>query len=376
MVGATTALALADLGLKVAIIDKFAPQDFSSEQVYDLRVSAISLASQYLLEQLNIWPQLQQWRLCPYQRLGVGEQALAYTEFHSEELKQPYLGHIIENRLIQLSAWQQLKLRSNITLLCPDELLAVNTHADGVELTLSSCKLQTKLLLGADGANSSVRKLTNIGTTGWQYGQSAMLIHVETEYKQQDITWQQFFETGPVAMLPLSGKQASLVWYHNPNEIARLSKLSNTQLTEEIHQVFPKKLGKISVINKASFPLTRRHANQYVKPHIALLGDAAHTINPLAGQGVNIGFKDVKALQMTFAKAIGEGRDWSSFEVLKEYEQARRADNLLMMTGMDVIYQAFSHPSKIVKALRNIAIFGAGKTPVLKEKMLAYACGL
>lgn len=376
MIGASTALAIAELGLTVAVIENKTSEAFHPAQAYDLRVSAISKASEILLTQLGAWQQLTQWRLCPYQRLGVWEVPSAYTEFNSHDIDEPHLGHIVENRLLQLSLWQQVTQKENIQLFCPEQLINFTVNEQGVEVQLSKQQLKTQLIVAADGANSQVRDIAHIGLTGWNYQQAAMLIHVETEAEQQNITWQQFLPAGPVAMLPLSGKNASLVWYHRPDEIKRLASLPNQQLTEQIHQHFPERLGKVTVLNKAFFPLTRRHANQYIKERVVLVGDAAHTINPLAGQGVNLGFKDVKALQLAMAEAIGNNQSWSSFNTLKHYEKARRADNLLMMSTMDILYTSFSHPSPIVKGLRNLAVFTAGKAPILKDKMLTYACGL
>ena len=376
MVGAASALSLAQLGLKVAIVEKVAPNSFNTEQPFDLRVSAISLSSQHLLEQLDAWQQITQWRLCPYKRLGVWELEPSYTEFSAAEIEQTHLGHIVENRLIQLSLWQQINQHEKIQLFCPESLVGFEQNNEQVIVQLTNQTIVTKILIAADGANSQVRKLANIGTTGWDYQQSAMLINVETDLSQQDITWQHFRSTGPVAMLPMPGNNASLVWYHDKEEIARLSKLPNEQLQALVMESFPKKLGDIKVIDKASFPLTRRHANHYQSHRILLLGDAAHTINPLAGQGVNLGFKDVKALQMIIAKAIGEGKCWSDVDVLAAYEKERRKDNLLMMSAMDMLYSGFSHPSPLVKLARNSGLFMANKLPALKGKALTYACGI
>jgi 2-octaprenyl-3-methyl-6-methoxy-1,4-benzoquinol hydroxylase len=391
MVGAASALSLANLGLKVAIIEQFQPQSFVDNQDLDLRVSAISLASEHLLTQLGAWPQLKEWRLCPYLRLGVWEHQASYIEFNANDIKQSHLGHIIENRLIQLSLWQQINKHQDITLFCPASLVSFIQNKDEIKLTLIKTPLDkvepqtnhisAKLLIAADGANSQVRKLANIGITGWDYQQSAMLITIETQNAQQDITWQQFFETGPVALLPLPGKStlggyASLVWYHQKHEIKRLSALSNDQLQEEILQNFPKRLGNIKVINKGAFPLTRRHANTYQKERVLLLGDAAHTINPMAGQGVNLGFKDAKALQTVIASAIANTECWHQPSVLSRYEKMRRKDNLIMMSTMDVLYTGFSHPSPAVKFVRNIGLTMANKVPFLKNKALAYACGV
>ena len=382
MVGAASALSLAQLGLTVAIVEQNIPTKYSPEQNFDFRVSAISLASENLLAQLGAWRQIEAWRHCPYQRLGVWEHDFTHTEFNAQDIGQSHLGHIVENRLLQLSLWQEIEQHSNVTLYTPNTLQEIHQKIEQVELTLlSQEKISAKLLIAADGAHSKVRQLVGIGVTGWDYQQSAMLINVETQALQENITWQQFFETGPVAMLPLPGKSqlggnASLVWYHNRDEIKRLSSLKNSQLEKEIITAFPKRLGKIKVIDKAAFPLTRRHANQYQKNRVLLLGDAAHSINPMAGQGVNLGFKDVKVLSSVIASAISTGECWHEQQVLTQYEKLRRKDNLLMMSTMDALYGVFSHPSLLVKAVRSAGLIIANKVPYLKNKALAYACGV
>lgn len=403
MVGAASALTLAQLGLRVALVEQFEPTPYLPEQNLDLRVSAISIASQHLLEQVEAWSQITQWRACPYERLGVWEQAYAYTEFNAHDIEQQQLGHIVENRLLQLSLWQKINAQTNIKVFCPYNLINLSQEASQANLTLKNKisltekNITAKLVIAADGANSQVRKMVDIGITAWDYQQSAMLINVKTEKPQQNITWQQFLPTGPVAFLPLmkpslakddqliennaeQGGYASLVWYHQRDEIKRLSALSNQQIQQEIITVFPKRLGKIEVIAKGAFPLTRRHANSYQSKRVLLLGDAAHTINPMAGQGVNLGFKDVKALQTVIASAISHGECWHNIDVLGRYETMRRKDNLLMMSTMDALYHSFSHPSPIVKTLRNVSLLAINKVPfintVVKSKALAYACGI
>ena len=385
MVGAASALTLAQLGLQVALVERFTPENFSVEQPLDLRVSAISLASQNLLKQAGAWQQVEQWRACPYKRLGVWELDSAYTEFNADNIEQTHLGHIAENRLIQLALWQQISIMSNIHTFCPDSLVSLNQDNDKASLTLTNSTITAKLVIGADGAQSKVREMSAIGLTGWDYQQSAMLINVETSLRQQDITWQQFSPTGPVAFLPLPGESplggyASLVWYHQRDEITRLASLSNSQLQQEVLNCFPKQLGDIKVLAKGAFSLTRRHANTYQHKRVLLLGDAAHIINPMAGQGVNLGFKDVIALQHVIADAISNGETWHDVAVLSRYEQMRRKENLLMMSTMDALYASFSHPSPFIKVARNLALLAVNKVPFLnstvKSKALAYACGL
>jgi len=381
MVGASMALSLAEIGLSVILVEKNKPAPFLQDQAIDLRVSAISRASEQLFEQLDVWQDIIKMRVTPYSRLGVWETELSYTEFNAQSINEPHLGHIIENRLIQLALWGKIEQQNNIYVLCPGNVSDLSFQTGAAHnlhpiLTVNEQEISAKLVVAADGGQSMIRQLAGIGCTGWQYQQSAMLIHVETEREQQDITWQQFTPTGPMAMLPLPGNEASLVWYHDKAEIKSLSALSNEALTEQVAQHFPEKLGKIKVLNKASFPLTRQHANQYVLNNLVLVGDAAHSINPLAGQGVNLGFKDVKALQTVIASAIGNAECWYSENVLNRYEVQRRADNALMMTAMDIFYKGFSHPLPAIKLLRSVGLFAAHRVPFFKERALEYACGL
>lgn len=376
MVGAASALSLAQLGLKVTVIERSSPKGVTHDEPFDLRVSAISVASEQLLANLGAWQLIDKSRICPYRRLGVSESDLAYTEFNAASIKQSHLGHIVENRQIQLALWQQCQAHQNIELIVGKEVQSIEQSETHAIVSTADSKIETKLVLAADGGNSFVRELAGIGTTGWNYDQSAMLINVTTELEQQDITWQQFTPTGPLAMLPMSGQNASLVWYQQRDEIKRLAGLSNEELTQLIHQHFPEKLGRVNVVDKGYFPLTRRHANQYRSGRILLLGDAAHSINPLAGQGVNLGFKDVSALAQIIATAIAEGTNWHEEKILRQYQAARRTDNLMMMSAMDALYATFSNNSPILKVIRNVGLFAAQRTPVLKNKVLEYACGL
>ena len=261
-------------------------------------------------------------------------------------------------------------------MFCPDVVQSFQQTSEQVFVNTNEQQLAAKLLIAADGPNSQIRQSAGIGTNGWDYLQSAMVINVKTELEQQDITWQKFKTTGPVAMLPLPGKNASLVWYHHRDQIKQLSQLPDLQLQSQLVKNFPEILGGIEIVNKASFPLVRRHANNYFNNRVVLIGDAAHAINPLAGQGVNLGFKDVKTLQTLIAKAIGEGQCWHDPHLLRKYQSKRRFDNLLMMTGIDAINSVFTHPSSVVKLLRNTGLVLTNTLPKLKREALAYACGV
>ncbi|WP_337262045.1 MULTISPECIES: 3-demethoxyubiquinol 3-hydroxylase [unclassified Serratia (in: enterobacteria)] len=377
MVGAAAALGLAQAGLSVALLEHQAPEAFDGQTPPDLRISAIGCTSVGLLKQLGAWQAVEQMRLAPYRRLETWEWETSRVAFDAASLGLPELGFMVENRILQLALWQQLERCENLTLHCPAKLQSMQRVEDHWLVTLSSFEtLQARLVIGADGAHSQVRKLAAIGTSGWQYRQSCMLITVETGAPQQDVTWQQFFPSGPRAFLPLYDQWASLVWYDSPQRIRQLQALPLAQLEREIAAAFPARLGAVKVHAAGSFPLVRRHAQRYVQPGLVLLGDAAHTINPLAGQGVNLGYRDVDALLDVISAARELGEDWASEAVLLRYQRRRRTDNLLMQSGMDLFYTAFSNNLVPLSVARNLALMVAQRAGKLKEHALKYALGL
>lgn len=378
MIGAATAIGLAQLGLSVTVIEAFRPEAYTSEQAIDLRVSAISLATETLLERLGALESLTQMRRAPYLGLETWELEGCITCFHADAIGVSHLGHIVENRLIQLALWQEFESLDNLELLCPRSLDSFSRSEDGVCVTLDDGqRLDAKLLVGADGANSQVRTWAGIGLTGWDYAQSAMLINIETAVGQQDVTWQQFTPQGPRSLLPLPGNNASLVWYDDASRIAQLSTLSNAALAQQIKMHFPERLDRqFKVLNKGSFKLTRRHAQAYFSDNLVILGDAAHTINPLAGQGVNIGFKDVDALISVIGDKLSQQEAWWSNAALSEYQNRRYRDNQLMMAAMDLFYAGFSNDLLPLKVLRNAALKLANIDSPIKKQVLKYAMGL
>lgn len=379
MVGAATAIGFAKQGRKVALVEGYAPKAFSPEQALDIRVSAISEHSVAILNQLGAWESIHQMRVCPYRRLETWEHPECRTRFHSDALDMKQLGYIVENRLTQLGLWQQFQAYNNITLHCPDTLEAIEFGDENQVVLASGVSFVADLVVGADGANSKVREQAGIGITAWDYRQRCMLINVETELPQQDITWQQFTPNGPRSFLPLATLgsqvegtgQGSLVWYDTPKRIKQLCAMTPEQLREQVLTHFPAELGDIKVLQWGSFPLTRRHAQSYYSQNCVLVGDSAHTINPLAGQGVNLGFKDVEALL-----AVCEGQTTIGSQILRQYERKRRPDNLLMQSGMDLFYKGFSNDVGPLKLMRNAALKMADNAGPIKAQVLRYALGL
>lgn len=382
MVGAAAALGLAQMGWHVAVVEHENPEPFVPESEPDVRISAIGCTSVNLLRRLGAWDAIANMRVTPYRGLETWEWDESKVAFNAASLSLPELGFMVENRLLQLGLWQQFFHYSSLSLHCPAQLVSMsksghNANSEQWELTLDNGEcLRSSLVIGADGANSMVRKFAGIGITGWQYRQSCMLITVETERPQQDVTWQQFFPSGPRAFLPLHNHYASLVWYDSPARIRQLQGLSLLELQQEVLRAFPERLGNVKVKAAASFPLVRRHAQTYFKSGVVLVGDAAHTINPLAGQGVNLGYRDIEALLSVLSEANKNQESYSSDAVLSRYQRKRYPDNLLMQTGMDVFYKAFSNQLPPLRLLRNLGLMAAQRSGKLKEWALKYALGL
>ncbi len=376
MVGSTLACCLADSGLNIVVLEAARPPEFSSDQPPDLRVSALSMASRNILESVGAWDQVVNKRLCPFRTMRVWE-AVGNTEFRAQDIGETELGYIVENRLLQLALLEHLEAQNKIELRCPvsTQRIIYNKHSSVIHLDDS--EIHARLIIGADGANSQVRQSARIGVSSWDYKQHAMVINVETGYGQQDITWQRFRPSGPQAFLPLAGSYASLVWYNSPDEITRLKSLSDDMLLKQLIIAFPSCLGKIKrILQRGSFPLKRQHALDYVKTGVALIGDSAHTINPLAGQGVNIGLLDAAALAEVIIDSHQAGHDFSNLTVLKRYEKLRKMDNLLMMTTMDAFYRVFSNDFRPIRLLRNLGLGLADKLGPAKHRIIRHAMGL
>ncbi|MDG6263292.1 FAD-dependent oxidoreductase [Glaesserella parasuis] len=377
MVGAATALGLAKLGLKVVLIEKNPLPTFDPNAPYDVRISAISVASVALLEKLGAWQAIESMRVCPYDGLETWEIDGFNTAFHANDLGLDKLGYMVENNLIQLGLWQALAQYPNCQQAVGFEQISANRDENGVwTVELAQQVFSAPLLIACDGANSLVRRWSGIGLTSWQYRQHCLLAVVKTELPQQSVTWQQFFESGPRAFLPLLEHNGCVVWYDSPQRIAQLQQMSKEKLSAEIQRHFPSRLGKVEVTAHDSFPLTRQHAQSYVRNGIVLVGDSAHTINPLAGQGVNLGFKDVKALLEVIEQAVEKGQNFADEAVLNGYERKRKPDNLLMQTGMDVFYKTFKTDLLPVKVVRNVALIVAERATPLKKRALKYALGI
>ncbi|MGP1929162.1 MAG: FAD-dependent monooxygenase [Arsenophonus sp. ER-BJ3-MAG3] len=378
MIGSAMAIGLAKEGWRVLLLEYKKPKPFSLLEHPDLRVSMISYTSVNLLKQLNVWNSILSIRATPYRRIEVWEKEKSNVIFEAKSLGLSELGYIVENRILQLALWKQFFQYSNLTLLCPAKLVIMHRQNQQWKIILNDKKqFLTNLIIAADGVHSQVRTLAGIGSNGWQYDQLCLLITIKMDQAQQDITWQQFFPSGPRAFLPLFDHWACLVWYDKPSRIRQLQAMSILQLRQEIILAFPDRLGQFQVFFRDNFSIIRQHANRYVEEGLALVGDAAHTINPLGGQGLNLGYRDINILLKVLINSKTHlSPPFYTKQTLLLYQQDRMADNRLMQVSMDAIYTLFSTKLTGIKFARNLVLMLVQRLNIIKKSILKSALGL
>jgi 2-polyprenylphenol 6-hydroxylase len=384
MVGLTLACALGDRitgnnRLHIAVIEANEPDAFDSDDEYDLRVSAISRASQQVFENLNVWQSIQSRRISAFEHMhvwdGTGEGEI---HFDAAELGVDALGHIVENRVTQIALMQQVKQQGNVDLLCPVNVERIEYNESGSRIVLDDGhEILARLLVGADGAHSRVRDAAGIGLDQAEYNQKALVCVVKSAIHHQHTAWQRFLPTGPLAFLPLSDGRCSIVWSTSGEQAEALLELGDSVFCHRLEQAFDYKLGAIeSVGQRAAFPLVRRHAEAYVKPGLALVGDAAHTIHPLAGQGVNLGVLDAVSLAQVMINTDSQGMDIASRSSLRKYERWRRGENTIMMFSMSGFKNLFSNEQSELSVIRNAGLNLVNSIRPLKNRFMRHAMGL
>jgi 2-octaprenylphenol hydroxylase len=297
--------------------------------------------------------------------------------FDSAELGEPNLGHIIENGIMLQALYRVIESHASIHLFTQASLNAITPGADGIEVSLDAQTLSAALVVGADGARSRVRELAGIETRGMAYDQHAVVANVATERPHRHTAWQRFMPSGPLAFLPMANGQSSIVWSTSPEQAAQLLDMDDAAFCHALAEAFEYTLGEIThTSQRAAFPLRMQHATGYVKPRVALIGDAAHTIHPLAGQGVNLGFADVASLAEVLGRARQSGRDIGDYYVLREYERWRKGENIAMQASMDAFKRLFSNSNPLLGWLRNSGLGLVNNMAPLKNRIMRQAMGL
>ncbi len=380
MVGATLACLLAsETDLSIAVIDNAAPLNKPAMDSFDIRVSAITRASENIFKNIGVWEAIKALRISPYRDMHVWDaKGNGVLHFDSADLAEPTLGHIIENRVMQYALQQRLQTFDNITVLAPVLCKKLIENKEHTLLLLEDDRvITTSLLVAADGSRSWVRQQANIMVRGWDYDQAALVTYVKTEKSHQETAWQRFMPTGPVAFLPLLDGVSSIVWSTTPTHANELKNMDEADFKKALCIASDNVLGEIlSCADRGVFPLRFFVADNYIKSNLALVGDAAHTVHPLAGQGVNLGLADAAALAQTLIKALQQGKAINATSVLRRYERWRKADNLAMIVAVDSFKQLFGSELNVVRELRNSGMNIMNNLPIVKNTLIKQAMGL
>jgi len=378
MVGTALALALARADFDVAVIEPRAPAPWRAQDEVDLRVVALAASSIELFGRLDVWKEIASARACAYRRMRVWD-ALAPGElaFDAADEGRAALGFIVENRLIQSALWNALQRESRITLRCPAKVAATESSSERRTLTLDDgSSMAAKLVVAADGAESALRDMVGITAHGRDYGQRAIVAHVATERAHESTAWQRFLPGATLAFLPLADGRSSIVWSVPEAEAARLLALDNAAFCAELGAALDFRLGRVTATTpRASFTLRMKLAERYLAPRLTLIGDAAHAVHPLAGQGVNLGLRDVDELCAALIEARAAKRDFAAESVLRRYERRRRSDNALSAHAFDAIQRVFGSDAMPLAALRGAGMSVVDKIAPLKHAFARHAAG-
>lgn len=386
MTGLALAAGLASTPLKIAILEA-SPQvpEWHPEQL-EIRVSALSQASQQLLEQLGAWDKMLSMRVNPYQGMRVWDaEGTGEVSFQAREAGVHQLGYLVENKVTQLGLLASMTGQANLTWFRGVQPTAISAALDpqgSRQLTLSNGEqLTAQLIVAADGAGSKLREWGGFKTREWDYGHHALVTSVRTAQPHQNTAWQRFDRSGPLAFLPLNrdgdDHWCSLVWSTSAEEAEQLKNLDAETFNQALTQAFAGRLGQVLVSEeRAIYPLRQRHAIDYVQPGLVLIGDAAHTIHPLAGQGVNLGFLDVAALTQVLVKACQQQQPLGHLASLQQYQRQRKPDNLAMMALMETFKRLFATQNLPLLLARNLGMKFINQQPWIKRQLIAQALGV
>lgn len=351
---------------------------------FDLRVSALTNASRTLLENLGVWNDIATRRVSPYRHMHVWDgDGTGAIHFDADEVNCAELGHIVENNLLQTALLNRVHAFRNIQMFSGAAVDQFTRDTDGITIALQNgTQLHATLLVGADGANSRVREWAQFSMREWEYGHSAIVATVRTEKPHAQTARQIFRCEGPLALLPLltaigDEHLCSIVWSTVPDEAQALMAMDDVQFMAALGRAFEYTLGEITATSRrVAFPLRARHVDNYTQPNIALIGDAAHTIHPLAGQGINLGFLDAQALARELLRAQQRGLNVADEQVLARYQRERKSENVATLAAMEGFKRLFGAHPLPMRWLRNTGLKLADRSGPLKRMMIRQAMGI
>ena len=377
LVGASLAVALKDSGLKLALIEGRAPAPLPQDESWDSRIYAINPANARFLDQSGVWSGLDQGRIAAVHEMHVwGDDAAARLDFTAYQAGVAELAFIAESRLVQDGLWQALQGQSNLEIFCPAACSALEVGDDAAILTLQDGRmLRSKLVVGADGRDSWVRTNAGIAAQPREYGQSGVVANFTVEKPHRNCAYQWFREDGILAYLPLPGNKISIVWSAYEPLAQELLALPGDEFCRRVQEAGKNTLGALQLITPpAAFSLRLLNLEHLVKPRVALIGDAAHNVHPLSGQGVNLGFKDAYQLAQVLLQREAQ-RDCGDYFLLRRYERARKEDILAMQLVTDGLHKLFNNANPLLRTLRNTGLSLTNHLGGLKNRLMRHAIG-
>jgi len=375
-VGCALALALARAGREVVLIERREPARFDPSEDIDLRVFALAPAARNLLSRLGAWDAIVRARACAYRHMRVWRAGdTAEIAFDAELVGESALGWIVEGRLLGDVLWRAVQDEARIETICPGAIESLEPGVDEVRITLDAGRsVRARLLVGADGADSQVRALAGIGVDERDYGERAVVAHLRPGRGHEATAWQRFLDTGPLALLPLADGRVSIVWTLPEAQADQVLSLDPEAFGVAVGEASDRRLGDLRLASsRAAFPLRRRLATRYVHGRVALVGDAAHAVHPLAGQGMNLGLLDVSAL----AGVVSErpDADPGAASALQRYQRLRQGENALAARGFELLHDAYQANANFWPALRSLGVRAIDASRPLKRQIALAACG-
>ncbi|MCI0666572.1 MAG: UbiH/UbiF/VisC/COQ6 family ubiquinone biosynthesis hydroxylase [Methylococcaceae bacterium] len=379
MVGATLALILARAGIRTVLLEERPPLREWPENTVDIRVSALTRASRIILDTLGAWAGIMERGAGPYRYMRVWDPACGgELYFDGADVGQDILGFIVENRVSVAALWSILEGLRDVSVVCPARVAGIHPVAGGSELLLDKGQtIFAELVVAADGAHSALRSMAAIEVKGWSYAQTALVATVETQTAHHETAYQRFLAEGPLAFLPLRNGMSSIVWTSSSQTTQRYLELPERTFVNELEVASGGILGSLALVSKrASFPLRLQYARSYFRGNVVLVGDAAHSVHPLAGQGANMGILDAAALAESVIAARDLSRPIAGFHTLRRYERWRKGDNLAMLMGMDGLHRLFVRPPPGFGFLRSLGMNLINRSDPIKNFFNRYAMGL
>ena len=398
IVGAALALSLARFAeepdakhsLQVALVEPKPAALPENNDEFDPRVVALNESSRLLLDELGVWLPIATTRACPYTHMQVRDsEGTGCIEFDSADIQQDNLGHIVENSLVLGHLLDAIKAQGNIDLLCPDQIKSLSptdykarSAEDHLVLQLENSVISTSLLVAADGSRSQLRQICDFTTREWDYEHTAIVATLRGEKSHQYSAWQWFMPTGPLAFLPMQthcadSRYVSIVWSQVHERSNELMAMTDEDFCQQLTLASEHCMGDLELVSRRHcYPLRQCHAVDYIQPRVALIGDAAHTIHPLAGQGVNLGLSDARVLTEELTRWRSKGLDVGAEKVLQRYQRRRKPENLAVMTAMEGFKRLFERNELPVRFLRNLSLSGLDTLAPVKNLLMKQAMGL